>query len=240
MPQGLDAHIKEAYCTPSTPADFCYEGITPDQSSLLRNSNTGTLRNEVERWYTMWGVLFPDVPPPTSPYALRSVAAKQTAVAARKFLDANSTWKMMLEIFPNMGDTPESARAQQKGNIEHLLSCFLDFMDDQHEEVQESHKRGSQPDATLALETPAARYNSVSLLPQRVIQPFHSKVSDSFLLTDVQGVGHVSQPLRLCDPSADQVHPAAEPLEGYFNLGMDPSSVMEELCAFDWSVMENT
>lgn len=167
----------------------------------------------------MWQILFPDVPPPASPYAQRSVAAKQTAVAARKFLDADSTWEMMLEIFPNMAETPESARAQQKGNFEHLLSCFLHFMDDQHEEVQEAHKRGSQPGATLALDTPAARYNAVSWPPQSIIEPFRSNVSNSYLFSDVQGIGHISQPY----PSIGHFDPAAGPSwEDYHNPYMLP------------------
>lgn len=207
MPQDLDAHMKE---TPCTPTDFCYEGITPDQATLLRNSNTGTSRNEVDRWQTMWRILFPHVPLPASPYAQRSVAAKQTAVAARKFLDAKSTWEMMLEIFPNIAGTPESARAEHRGNVEHLLSCFLDFMDDQHEEVQESHKRVSQPAAKPALEDPGARRIDVSW--QSFFETLHPNVSDSNFLPDVQGIGHSSQDLHSY-PALEHSHWAADSLK---------------------------
>lgn len=58
-----DIHVRGRTCNPR---EFRHEGLTEDQLVALRIPRRNL--NEVERWYSLWDILFPGEPRPASPY----------------------------------------------------------------------------------------------------------------------------------------------------------------------------
>lgn len=64
----LDCHLRaDKPCNISKSSDRPSQSINPAQMSTLRRRNGLQKGNEVERWFQIWEILFPDRPRPCSP-----------------------------------------------------------------------------------------------------------------------------------------------------------------------------
>ncbi|KAF7556042.1 hypothetical protein G7Z17_g1725 [Cylindrodendrum hubeiense] len=68
---GLETHLTQETCTRGKSAKL--EGIGNDQKIKL-HSKSNLAHSEWERWFIIWGIVFPDVPRPDSPYMPRGAS----------------------------------------------------------------------------------------------------------------------------------------------------------------------
>ena len=81
-----DTHVRTAICTPCSPR--LIDGITEDQRAALANRVSAKVSSE-EQWFSVFEILFPGYPRPSSPYIDRGLSGQLTTLV--DYLDGPGT-----------------------------------------------------------------------------------------------------------------------------------------------------
>lgn len=160
QPTDRDIHISQRGC--SLQDQVNYEGISEDQSRQLTRKVDRRLAEE-QQWFSVWDIVFPDVPRPASAYLGNQV--EESMVMIHDFWDANgkalvshALWERGLIPEPNVSDDEgelESFLAETLESVveELLASCRAQIAASLSRSNHNRHEASSAPEGTPTSES---------------------------------------------------------------------------------------
>ncbi|KAK1729798.1 uncharacterized protein BDZ83DRAFT_788777 [Colletotrichum acutatum] len=120
QPTDRDIHISQRGC--SLQDHVGYEGISEDQSRQLTRKVDRRLSEE-QQWYSVWDIVFPDVPRPESAYLGNQI--EESMVMIHDYWDANGR-ALVSDALWERGLIPEPNVSDDEGELESFLAETLE------------------------------------------------------------------------------------------------------------------
>ncbi|KAK1467680.1 hypothetical protein CCUS01_07211 [Colletotrichum cuscutae] len=119
-PTDRDIHISQRGCFLQDRVN--YEGISEDQSRQLTRKVDRRLSEE-QQWFSVWDIVFPDVPRPESAYLGNQI--EESMVMIHDFWDANGK-ALVSDALWERGPIPEPNVSDDEGELESFLAEALE------------------------------------------------------------------------------------------------------------------
>ncbi|KXH65329.1 hypothetical protein CNYM01_00906 [Colletotrichum nymphaeae SA-01] len=119
-PTDRDIHISQRGC--SLQDQVNYEGISEDQSRQLTRKVDRRLSEE-QQWFSVWDIVFPDVPRPESAYLGNQI--EESMVMIHDYWDANGK-ALVFDALWERGLIPEPNVSDDDGELESFLAETLE------------------------------------------------------------------------------------------------------------------